>query len=226
MNKLALSTPKTTRRSKKLSTIEPTVEPTVELIVEPTIEPKVEVISFRQRLDNVIQGTIGQINSLKINVQEMKRLQKEHDFLLKEASKKSKKKKGPRDFTKPRRATGFAEPRIVSDELYDFLVKSKATIKDPKFVATSTYEDDNCPRILVIKGTLISLMEVAAHISKYAKEYNLQNPEARTEIIPNSVLSKIFAKPEQPSKRDATKLVHTFNQIQRAVKHHFIKKQV
>jgi len=166
------------------------------------------------------------MSSLKSHIQEMKKLQKEHDALIKEASKKSKKKKAQRDFTKPRRETGFAQPFVVSDELYSFLVKTKATMKDPAFKPTNQEEHDAWPRILVVKGNPVALTDATSHISKYIKEHNLQNPAARREIVPDAVLGKVFSEPVETSKIDQTKKVYTFLQLQRYIGHHFPKKEV
>ena len=209
MNNLSVTTSKVINSQPKVQKIQDT---------------EVEVFSFRQRMDNLIKTTSVHINSLKHDVQEMKKLQKDHDFLIKEASKKSK-KKIQSDFTRPRRATGFAEPVVVSDELYNFLVKTKATIKDPSFVPNSQEERDNWPRILVIKGTLVARTDVTSHITKYIKEHKLQNPEERREIILDSVLRKLLSEPTEISKRDSTTLVHTYLQLQRYISDHFTKKQ-
>lgn len=207
MNKV-LTTNKVTKQNKK------------DLVEKPVEEP----VSFKHRLDSLIQSTIININSLKNHVQIMKKLQREHYVLVNEASKKSRKKKGPRDFTKPRRATGFAEPVIVSEELYAFLVKTNATMKDPSFIPTSHEEDSNWPRISVVKGTPVARTDVTSHISKYIKEHNLQNPDQRREIVPNAVLRKIFSEPTEISKNDPSKLVYTYLQLQRYVNGHFPKK--
>lgn len=225
MNKASVSTSKTTKRVKN-----PVVKSVVEPVIEPIVEPVElvmvveEQVSFRHRLESLIQATTLNMNTLKTHIQVMKRLQKEHDALIKEASKKTKKKKGPRDFTKPRRATGFAEPVIVSDELYNFLVNTKATMKDPSFVPTSQEEDSNWPRIPVVKGTPVARTDVTSHISKYIREHNLQNPEERREIVPDTTLRKVFSEPTETSKRDSSKLVYTYLQLQRYVNHHFAKK--
>ena len=222
MNKASVTTSKTTRQTKQSMALE-TVEVPVEVPVE---EPVEEQVSFRHRLEFLIQATTLHMNTLKTHVQVMKKLQKEHDTLIKEASKKTKKKKGPRDFTKPRRATGFAEPVIVSDELYSFLLKTKATMKDPSFVPTSQEEDSNWPRIPVVNGSPVARTDVTSHISKYIREHNLQNPEERREIIPDATLRKVFSEPTETSKREPTKKVHTYLQLQRYVNHHFPQKAV
>jgi hypothetical protein len=235
MNKASVSTSKTTRRTKKVVEAAPVEEaapaPVEEAAPAPVeaapveAAPVEEQVSFRHRLESLIQATTLHMNTLKTHVQVMKRLQKEHDLLIKEASKKTKKKKGPRDFTKPRRATGFAEPVIVSDELYSFLVKTKATMKDPSFVPTSQEEDSNWPRVPVVKGTPVARTDVTSHISKYIREHNLQNPEERREIVPDATLRKIFSEPTEVSKRDPSKLVFTYLQLQRYVNRHFPVKQ-
>ena len=158
---------------------------------------------------------------LKSQVQELRRLQREHDQLVKDAAKKNKKKKLPRDFTKPRRSTGFAEPVIVSDELYSFLVKTKATMKDPKFTPSNQEEHDNWPRVAVKSGVPVARTDVTSHISKYIKEHNLQNPQERREIVPDATLRKIFSEPVEESKSDATKKVYTYLKLQKYVNHHF-----
>ena len=43
-----------------------------------------------------------------VEVQELRKMQRDHEVALKEASKKSKKKKLPRDESNPRKPSGFA----------------------------------------------------------------------------------------------------------------------
>jgi hypothetical protein len=158
---------------------------------------------------------------LKTEVQELRKLQREHEQLVKDASRKNKKKKLPRDFTKPRRSTGFAEPVIVSNELYAFLVKTKATMKDSTFTPKNQEEHDNWPRVAVKAGTPVARTDVTSHISRYIKEHNLQNPSERREIVPNASLKTIFSEPVEPSKSDASKNVYTYLKLQKYVNHHF-----
>jgi len=225
MNKASAITSKTTTKTTKKART-PRVENVEVLIETPKVHVEPEVFSFRQRLDVLITYSQNHMSSLKSHIQEMKKLQKEHDALIKEASKKSKKKKAQRDFTKPRRETGFAQPFVVSDELYSFLVKTKATMKDPAFKPTNQEEHDAWPRILVVKGNPVALTDATSHISKYIKEHNLQNPAARREIVPDAVLGKVFSEPVETSKIDQTKKVYTFLQLQRYIGHHFPKKEV
>jgi hypothetical protein len=189
--------------------------------VEALVEAVAEGPSFRQRLEVLIQAQQSHMLVLKSQVQELRKLQREHDQLVKDASRKNKKKKLPRDFSKPRRSTGFAEPVIVSDELYSFLVKTKATMKDSTFTPKNQEEHDNWPRVAVKAGVPVARTDVTSHISKYIKEHNLQNPSERREIVPDASLKKIFSEPVEPSKADASKNVYTYLKLQKYVNHHF-----
>ena len=135
MNKTATSVKSNIKpRTKKVASVEveaPVVEAPV--VEAPVVEaPVVEELSFRQRLESLVKSRLESIDRLKREVQELRKLQKDHDHILKDASKKNK-KKAPRDYSKPRKATGFAGPVTVSEELYSFLIKTKAVMKDPSF---------------------------------------------------------------------------------------------
>jgi chromatin remodeling complex protein RSC6 len=180
-----------------------------------------EVLSFKQRFDILIKRNTDTINSLKADNQELRKLQREIDQSIKEASKKQKKKKLPRDFSKPIRQNGFAEPVIVSDELYSFLVKTKATMKDTTFKPKNQEEFDAWPRLLVKAGLPVARTDITSHVSKYIKEHELQNPDEKREIRPDPALKKIFSEPTEISKKDPTKKVHTYLKLQRYLNHHF-----
>jgi hypothetical protein len=229
MNKTATSVKATPKpRTKKETPVAKAPEPTpvvaapVEAapVVEVPVEaaPVVETLTFRQRLETLVKSRLESIDRLKKEVQELRRLQKDHDHILKEASKKNK-KKAPRDYSKPRKATGFAGPVTVSDELYAFLTKTKAVMKDPSFQPKNDEEYNNWPRIPVKSGQPIARTDVTSHISKYIKEKNLQNPESKREILPDATLRKVFtnsALAEQPTSFNYLKLQTYLN-------HHFIK---
>lgn len=239
MNKATLSTK--TRQTPKVKTVRktkveelPVVEPTS--VNEAATEAATEVapvaateevreedktLSFRQRLETLVQANQSYMLVLKSQVQELRKLQREHDQLVKDASRKNKKKKLPRDFTKPRRSTGFAEPVIVSDELYSFLVKTKATMKDANFTPSSQEEHNNWPRVPVKTGVPVARTDVTSHISRYIKEHNLQNPNERREIVPDAALKKIFSEPLELSKSEPSKKVYTYLKLQKYVNHHF-----
>jgi hypothetical protein len=201
----------------------PVVEPVVEVVVEAVVaaETATEGPTFRQRLEALVRSRMEHIDHLKREVQELRKLQREHDHMLKEASKKLKKKKAPRDYSKPKRATGFAEPVVVSDELYTFLTKNKATMKDPSFTPKSAEEDANWPRVPVKAGVPVARTDVTSYISKYIKEHNLQNPEMKREIVPDAALKKLFANPSEPTPK-----TYSYLQLQRYISHHFPKRVV
>ena len=228
MIKAALSTK--TKQTPKVKTVRkanpkvpaPTLETPLETPLEFPIETLLELEpSFRQRLEFLVQAKQSQILVLKAEVQDLRKLQREHEQLVKDASRKNKKKKLPRDFSKPRRSTGFAEPVIVSDELYSFLLKTNATMKDTTFTPKNQEEHDSWPRIAVKSGVPVARTDVTSHISKYIKEHNLQNPSERREIVPDASLKKIFSEPAEPSKSDASKNVYTYLKLQKYVNHHF-----
>lgn len=180
-----------------------------------------ENVSIKSKFDKLIQTRQELISTLKVEVKELSKLSKEYETALK--STVSKKKK-PKDFSKLRRSTGFAEPVIVSNELYQFLTKTKATIKDPSYKPSNEEEYNNWPRIPVKTGLPVARTDVTSHISKYIKEHNLQNASEKREIIPDTVLNKIFSEPLESSKSDPTKKVYTYLKLQKYVNHHFVKK--
>lgn len=185
-----------------------------------TMTLEIQQITFKQRLDVLIQGNLKQIAELKSNVQELRKLQKEHNNLMKNTGKK---KKVQKDFTKSRRPTGFAEPVIVSKDLYAFLIKTKATMKDISFVPSCQEEHDNWPRILVKNEEPVARTDITSHVSKYIKEHNLQNPDARREIIPDAALKKLFSEAVEIGKTDPSVKVYTYLKLQRYINHHFTK---
>lgn len=220
-------------KSSKLAKPSVSVEsrPSTEVVETP--QPSVNVTesvsvserSFKERMDTLIKSRREQIDMLRREVQELVRLQREHDVQLKNALKKNK-KKGERDYTKVRRATGFAEPVLVSDELYSFLVKTKATMKDPSFSPRSKEEEANWPRLTVKAGVPIARTDVTAHINQYIKKHNLQNPNYRREIVPDAALKKLFSAPTELSDKSDpnSKKIYTYLHLQKYMNHHYIKK--
>jgi upstream activation factor subunit UAF30 len=163
-----------------------------------------EVSSMRQRFEVLIKSRQDQITELKREIQELRKMQRDHEHALKEASKKSKRKKVPRDDSNPRKPSGFASPVVVSDELYAFL-----------------------ERYGVKKGDPIARTDVTRHITNYIKEHDLQNPEHRREILPDDDLKKLFSEPiepKDPTNPDGPKM-WSYLKMQRYISHHFPKKQ-
>ena len=93
MSKVALSTKvNTTSRTNKVKKVRQ-VEPKEEIReIEETILENTQELTFKQRLDVLIQAQQSQMLVLKSQIQELRKLQREHEHLIKDASKKSKKK--------------------------------------------------------------------------------------------------------------------------------------
>jgi chromatin remodeling complex protein RSC6 len=181
----------------------PVVE-TLAPVVE-TAETPVEVsLSIKQRLESLIKTRQDQLNEIKKEIVELKKLQKDHEVEVKNASKSKKKRKVSEDGV-VRKPSGFASPVVVSDTLYDFL--SQFGVK---------------------KGDPIARTDVTRFITTYISEKNLQNPEFRREIIPDSTLKSLFGEPiELKNKNDkSSPLVYTYLQLQKYLSPHFPKKAV
>lgn len=212
----------------KKKEVEPKVEPKVVEVVEAVevvVEPTVVEVTFKERMETLIRSKRSQVDVLKAEISELQKLQRHHELVLKTASKKSK-KKHVRDYSKKRRATGFAEPLIVSDELYAFLVKTKATMKDPEFSPTSQEDEANWPKLQVKTGLPVARTDVTSHINQYIKANNLQNPEFRREITPDAALKKIFSEPTELSDPEDPKSrkMYTYLKLQKYMSHHYTKK--
>lgn len=89
-----------------------------------------------------------------------------------------------------RKPCGFARPTKVSEEMCQFLGKEV--------------------------GTEISRTEVTKSLIQYIKDNNLQNAEAKREILPDEKLKKLFGKSAEGE-------VLTYFTMQKFVNHHFIK---
>ena len=160
---------------------------------------------MKQRFERLIKTKQDLMVDLKREVQELRKMQRDHEHLIKDASKKSKKKKVPRDPSNPRKPSGFASPVTVSDELYDFLAPLGVTKGDP-----------------------IARTDVTRFITTYIKEHDLQNPEHRREIIPDAALGKLFGpaiEPKDPNDANSP-LVYSYLKLQRYLSAHFPKKAV
>jgi upstream activation factor subunit UAF30 len=199
----------------KVTPVEMPTTPVVEMPVTPVVEmpatPVVEIpttpvaeqsVSIRQRLDVLIKNRMNTLNEIKMEILELKKLQKDYDLELKNALKKQKKRKSSEDGVK-RKPSGFASPVVVSDALYSFL-----------------------SRYGVKAGEPIARTDVTRHITNYISEHNLQNPQFRREIHPDETLKSLFGEPiELKDKTDANSpLVYTYLQLQRYLSPHFPKK--
>jgi chromatin remodeling complex protein RSC6 len=209
------TTKKTTKAKEVLVEPTPVVETTpvetTPVPVETTTAPldatttvaEVELTdSMKQRFEALIKSKQNLMNDLKREIQELRKMQRDHEHAVKEASKRSKKKKSNSDST-PRKPSGFASPVIVSDDLYSFLAQFGVKKTDP-----------------------IARTDVTRHITSYIKEKDLQNPEHRREIVPDAALKKLFGpaiEPKDPNDANSP-LVYTYLKLQRYLSPHFPKK--
>lgn len=200
---------KTTPKPKEVEVVveEPVIieTPAVEepVVVEtPVVEETTEVDSMKQRFERLIKTKQDLMIELKREVQELKKMQRDHEHAIKEASKRSRKKR-VRDENSTRKPSGFASPVVVSDELYSFLESFG-----------------------VKKGDPIARTDVTRYVTTYIKDKDLQNPENRREIVPDTVLDRLFGPAmEHKDPNDATSpLVYTYLKLQRYLSQHFPKK--
>lgn len=160
-------------------------------------------VTLKQRFEALIKGKQDQINDIKKEIQDLRKMQRDYEAEIKDALKKTKKKRAPRDENNPRKPSGFASPVIVSDDLYKFLEKYGVKKNDP-----------------------IARTDVTKYITSYIKEHDLQNPEHRREIVPDATLKKLFGpaiEPKDPNDANSP-LVYTYLKLQRYLSQHFPKK--
>lgn len=182
-----------------------------------TTEENSETQLLVERNDALLENIQTMSDTFKALLLESKKVKKDHASELKDALKKQKKVKAPRDFSKIKKPTGFAEPLKVSDELYSFLIKTGAVMKDPTFQPKSEEDVKNWPKIKVVKGKPVARTDVTSHISKYIREHNLQNPENKKQILPDANLKNLFEESESGK--------YDYLGLQKYVRHHFPKKQ-
>jgi upstream activation factor subunit UAF30 len=159
---------------------------------------------MKVRFESIIKSKQDLITELKKEIQELRKMQKDHDTIVKEAIKKNKKKRTMKNDGTVRKPSGFASPVLVSDELYSFL-----------------------EQFGVKKGDPIARTDVTRHITSYIKEKDLQNPEHRREIVPDAALKKLFGEPAElkdPNDLNSPK-IFTYLKLQRYLSSHFPKKQ-
>lgn len=202
---------KTSKRTEAVSAPAPTPVPTptesvVDTTVEGTVDGTVEstLPTVVERLEELVKSRQALIETLKREVVTLRKLMKDQQAELKQASK-GRKKKATNPDAKPRKPSGFAEPVVVSDHMYSFL--SGFGVK---------------------KGTPIARTEITKHIINYIKQHNLQNPERRREIVPDTVLSKLFgpAMEHRDPNDTTTPKVYSYLKLQKYLSSHFPKKSV
>jgi upstream activation factor subunit UAF30 len=192
-----------TVKQEEVQEVSPVVEETKPVTAEVETPEVVIEVTMKQRFDELIKSRQELMNSIKKEIQELRKMQRDYEHAIKDASKRSKKKKAPRDENNPRKPSGFASPVVVSDELYKFLDKYG-----------------------VKKGDPIARTDVTRFITTYIKEHDLQNPEHRREIVPDATLKKLFGpamEPKDPNDANSP-LVYTYLKLQRYLSPHFPKK--
>lgn len=171
--------------------------------VEQTGVEVTEVETMKQRFEALIKSKQSFINDVKREIQDLRKMQRDHELAIKEASKRSKRKRVISEDSANRKPSGFASPVVVSDDLYSFL--SQFGIK---------------------KGDPIARTDVTKYITNYIKEKDLQNPDHRREIVPDAALKKLFGpaiEPKDPNDANSP-LVYTYLKLQRYLSPHFPKK--
>ena len=184
---------------------EPVVSEPEPVVSEPEPVVSEPELPMKQRFDKLIKAKQDLLLELKKEIQELRKMQKDHEHLLKDALKKKKKVRREGDNTKPKKVSGFATPIVVSDELYEFL------------------EEYN-----VKKTDLVARTDVTRYITRYIKEKDLQNPERRREILPDAKLLKLLGPAltqRDPSDPDSP-LVYSYLKLQIYLSKHFPKKPV
>jgi chromatin remodeling complex protein RSC6 len=229
MSKVTSSTTKTTTTAPKAKTTKtvrakaiatpvpvPVSEPVSEPVSVPVSVPvstvtvteqttDVQTTSLKMRFDALIKSKQDLMNDLKREVQELRKMQRDHEHAVRDASKRSKKKKVIRDDSNPRKPSGFASPVVVSDQLYSFLEQFGVKNTDP-----------------------VARTDVTRYITSYIKDKDLQNPEHRREIIPDDALRTLFGpamEPKDPNDSNSP-LVYTYLKLQKYLSSHFPKKKL
>jgi len=199
------SIPKT-KKSKKTSDVPKTTEDVVLTVPNVTEDPvlsKTENVSSADeespseessieilfnKLVNQFQDIQTVMKTLQSN---LKVLQKEVLRDRKESKKKTDKKAAKKNSDKKRTPSGFAKPGPISDDLAKFL---------------------GLP-----SGSQLARTEVTTKVIAYVKEFNLQNPANKKQIIPDEKL-KVLLEPGDN--------VITFFNLQTFLKKHFLQPTV
>jgi upstream activation factor subunit UAF30 len=140
-----------------------------------------------EKIQALIEENTADMAMIKEKYDSMKTRQKS---LIKLFSKLQSKSEKPQKNKANRKPCGFARPTPVSDEMCDFLK--------------------------IEKGSDVSRTTVTRALIQYIKENNLQNPENKKQILPDSTLSILFGE----NAKDQTL---TYFTMQKFVNHHFKK---
>lgn len=207
MSKLAVKTKtvKTVKKTKEVPVVEPVpvvAEPVA--VAEPVepVEPVVAVTEgFKERFERLVEAKNAQINVLREEIKELRKLQKDHDQIVRNMSKK---KKRVRKEGEPKRESALSRPIEISEDMSKFL--------EPYGIK---------------KGDLVSRVDVNRMVNRYIKENNLQNSEYRREIIPDAKLKKILGDSIEykVAGDESSAKVYTYLKLQRYLARHFPKRE-
>lgn len=219
MSKVASKTVKAKVTKKDVEVAEPIpapvevkVEPTpVPVEAEPVVEAPQEQDSMKHKFDKLIEAKQTFLNNFtlttKQEIQDLRKMQKQHENLLKDALKTKKKSKKDNSNSPPRKPAGFHAPVIVSDEMYKFL-----------------------EQFGVKHGEPVARTAITTYISNYIKQKDLQNPEHKREILLDDTLLKLFGNSppldlRDPRKADSEK-IYSILGYQKYLSGHFPPKKV
>ena len=97
--------------------------------------------------------------------------------------------------------------------------KSKSTRAPSGFAKTSKISKELCAFLNKPVNTEMARTEVTKHLTQYIKQHNLQNPENKKQIQPDSSLAKLLGPLQQEDKEKG----YTYFNLQKYMKHHFPK---
>ena len=193
--------PKTTKKVVREVNITPVTEPVTEP-AQTQIESQVqsqehEVSTVKHGLELLLNQKNEHLIVLKQQIVDLKALLKAYDSELKASLKKKKVKKEPNPNRVP---SGIAKPMPVTKEMYKFLL--------PYGIKT---------------GELVSKTTAFKYITQYIKTHNLQNPECKTEFIPDKTLESLFTTKSIVLKNpeDQKSIIYTYTKIMLYIKKHF-----
>ena len=182
--------PKKSSSKKKKEVVEEVVEET------DTTQPKTKTVLSKEQymdsFDSVLSLLDTEVSNLKagkhVNVKFLKSLTTQIKTLKRQGNKLVKNKRGERKTNAVQ--SGFLKPVSISDELRKF----------------AGWDKDE----------LHSRVDVTKFICDYIKEKDLQNPQDRRQIVPDTKLKKILGL----NGKTTDEPLHYYN-IQTHIKHHF-----
>lgn len=163
-----------------------TNEATTDVNTDAPTEVATADVQVKERLEQLSSKLSSIANLVRELQNEIKVAEKELVKVVKANSKKSKRRVTNGGAKKT--PSGFAKPTPLSDTLCSFLG--------------------------VPKGTELARTDVTRRINAYIKEHNLQDPQDKRKIHPDTKLGTVLAPSDGP---------YSFFSLQRFIKHNFVK---